>query len=420
MGLVDIAMVGELGADALAGVAIGNSVFFACTSVAMGLVMALDPLISQAFGADRIDDVGMWFWQGVWCSLIAGLVLPVLFYDTEALMLWLGQAPQVADLGSQYVCVRGLSVAPFLLFTALRSLLNGGNQTRPVMIAAVLMNAVNFVLDYGLVSGRLGMPVLGVRGAAVATTVVMWALCAALALYLWTGRFGVAIGTPRRPQWRLLAEIGRLGFPIGGQMLAEFGVFAAAGVFAGQLSAVALAAHQIALGLASLNYMVPLGLSIAAGVRVGRYVGANDLDGALLAGKVAIGSGALIMFSCSAVFLLAPRWLCQWFTADAEVLAIAESLVLIAAGFQIFDGLQCVAGGCLRGAGDTRAAFFANVVAHWLGGLPLGWSLAFALGFGIWGLWWGLAASLGFAAVLLVARFFRKSWQHSVPEAVKA
>ena len=265
MGLVDVAMVGALGADSLAAVSIGHSVVFAILSVFMGVVMALDPLISQAYGGGRDDDVRRWFWHGLWFSLAVGAIYPVLLYDTEWLLLALGQQREVARLAAGYVQIRALSIAPFLLFTAMRSLLNGDRRVRPVMLTALGMNAVNFVLDYGLIEGRLGMPALGVQGAAWATTGVTWGMCLVIAVYLY--RSDLDVLRPARPSRAWLLEMFRLGGPIGGQMLAEFGVFAAAGIFAGQLPrSTSLRIRSRSAWRASTHD--PAGISIAAAVRL--------------------------------------------------------------------------------------------------------------------------------------------------------
>ncbi len=411
MGLVDAAMVGDLGADALAAVSIGGSLWFTCGSLLLGTVMALDPLISQAWGAGERAEAGAWFWQGIWLALGLGGALSLAMLHTEPIFALLGQAPEVGRLADVYVGARAWAMAPFLVFAVGRSMLNGVGDTRPVMVIAVVANLVNWAADAALIHGRFGMPALGVEGAGYATTATQMAMCVALFGVLRAPRYREADLRPQLPtraaQWTIL----RLGLPIGGHLVAEFGVFAAAGVIAGQVSAVALAAHQIALGLASFNYMIPLGVSIAASVRVGQAIGAGRPDEAALAGRVALGLGAIAMAVMSVPFLLVPAFLAQWFTPDAEVLALAVELLAIAAAFQVFDGVQCVAGGCLRGAGDTRAAFVANLVAHWTMGLPLGWALAIPLGGGVHGVWWGLVASLGFAAVLLGLRFLRGRWR---------
>ncbi len=411
MGLVDCAMVGPLGPDALAAVSIGGSLWFTAVSLLLGVVMALDPLISQAWGAGERGEVGAIFWQGNWVAVAAGSVLSLAFLDTSEAFRLLGQTDAVSELAGRYVHARAWSVLPFLFFAVGRSLLNGAGVTRPVMFIAVVANVFNYFADSALIQGRYGAPALGVDGAGLATTATQVAMVLALWAVLKAPRFAEIDLRMQRPNLRRMLGIVRLGLPIGGQLVTEFGVFAAAATIAGQVSALSLAAHQIALGLASFNYMVPLGLSIAASIRVGQAIGARDIAAAERAGRVALLLGGGAMAALGVVFLILPRQLASLFSPDLAVVALAVDLLRIAAAFQIFDGVQCVASGCLRGAGDTRAAFAANVLAHWFLGLPLGWLLAIELDLGVRGVWWGLVFSLGMAAVLLAWRFLRGSWR---------
>lgn len=411
MGLVDAAMVGPLGADALAAVSIGGSLWFTAASLLLGVVMALDPLVSQAWGAGERGEVGALYWQGIWVAASTGLVLSVAFLDTTAVFRLLGQTEAVSELAGIYVRGRVGSVLPFLLFAVGRSLLNGAGVTRPVMFIAVAANLFNYLADSALIEGRFGAPALGVQGAGLATTATQMAMMLALWAVLRTPRFAELDLRFRAPDPARMMAIVRLGLPIGGQLVAEFGVFAAAATIAGQVSALSLAAHQIAMGLASFNYMVPLGVSIAASIRVGQAVGAGDLDAADRAGRLALGLGGGVMAILGMVLLITPEPLAALFSPEAEVIETAVDLLRIAAAFQVFDGVQCVAGGCLRGAGDTRAAFAANVLAHWLIGLPLGWFFAMRLHMGVRGVWWGLVFSLGLASLLLAGRFLRGGWR---------
>lgn len=202
-----------------------------------------------------------------------------------------------------------------------------------------------------------------------------------------------------------------VGLPIGGQLFLEVGLFATVSIFSGWLGAKAQAAHQIALSLASFSFMVPLGLSMGATVRVGQAVGAGNLDSAERAGKVAIGLGAVVMGTGAVLFLLFPRVLSSIFSPEPEVLAMSAVLVAIAGLFQVSDGVQVVATGCLRGTGDTRTPFWANAISHWVLGVPLAYALAFPLGFGVRGLWWGITVSLTGVAVVETILFLRGGWR---------
>jgi multidrug resistance protein, MATE family len=411
MGLVDILMVGPLGAEALAAVSLGNALFFALLIFCGGVLMALDTLVSQAVGAGEAGRAGALLWQGAWLALVLGLGLNLLFLDVEWVLVLLRQPEEVVGPTGDYLWARSFSAVPFLAFAACRGLLNGIGDTRPVMIVTLVANVVNLLADAVLIHGLLGAPALGVLGAGVATSVVRWFMLGAIVWVLRDPRYRRYDLSARRPGPAEVWRIFRLGLPIGAQFLVEVGLFSATGILVGWLGAIPLARHQIALTCASFTFMVPLGLGVAATVRVGHAVGRGDPVAAMIAGRAALALGLLSMIVPSLVFLLAPSLLARAFTADPEVIAGAATLLRIAAVFQLADGLQAVAAGCLRGAGDLRAPLVANLVSHWVVGLPLGAGLAFGLGWGTAGLWWGLTVALTLVALILAWRFLRGGWR---------
>lgn len=410
MSLVDIAMVAPLGADALAGVGIGNSIHWMTVTLLFGVLLALDPLISQAFGAKELDRVPQLAWQGAWIALFGGAAVGALHLGARWIFDALQQPDAVAAEATTYFGGLAAGVVPFLLFVVGRALLGGMSVTRPVMVITLAANGVNALADYALIQGNLGAPRLGVLGAGMATTTTRWAMVLALGIYLlrYRDRLDLSI---RRPELQRIRRILRLGMPIGLQNAAEFGVFAAAGTFAGWLGAEALAAHQVALNLAAFAFMVPVGVSVAAAIRVGQAIGAGDPAGAALAGRVAMALGAGFMALTGLFFVSFPALLAARFGGEAEVVELATGLLRIAAAFQVADGIQVVASGALRGAGDTHTAMVANLLAHWCFGLPLGYLLAFQADLGAFGLWWGLTGSLTLAAALLAGLFLRGGWQ---------
>jgi MATE family multidrug resistance protein len=303
------------------------------------------------------------------------------------------------------------SLPPLLLYVAFRRYLQAMNLVRPVMIALVTANLVNAAFNWIFIFGHFGSPALGVRGSAIATLLAR--IYMALVLLVAILRHEARV-TPRLRDTPMGLDVARmrrlfaLGLPAAGQMVFEVGVFSAATALAGRVSADALAAHQIALNMAAFTFMVPFGIASAAAVRVGQAVGRRDLHGAMRAGWTAIAIGVGFMTCAAAVFLLAPGALIRAFTTDEAVAQIGVGLLFVAAIFQLFDGLQGVTTGALRGLADTHTAMLWNLAGHWLIGLPLGYWLCFTLGRGVVGLWWGLSAGLIICGVALLAVWVRK------------
>jgi len=290
------------------------------------------------------------------------------------------------------------------------------------MMALVFANVLNAVVNWMLIFGHLGAPALGVRGSAWATVIARIVMAAVLAVVIvyreralvrsrlaavgpWRAAWSKSVSNIDLPRMRRLLA---LGLPAASQVTLEVGVFAAATALAGRLTPAALAAHQIAVNLASVTFMVPLGIASAGAVRVGHAVGRRDRDGAARSGWTAILFGLLFMSCAAAAFLLVPRALIGAFTNDPSVVRIGMSLLFVAALFQLFDGVQAVSTGTLRGLGDTRTPMLWNLAGHWFIGLPLGYSLCFVWGFGVIGLWWGLSTGLIICGIALVIAWSRR------------
>ena len=411
MGLVDTLMVGRLSPEAIGAVGVGSSVFMGVVIFAMGLLLGLDTLVSQAYGAGRIGECHRWLLHGTALAVVLSVPLTALLWlISRSLDRW-GLDPAVLALTRGYLDVALLSVLPLLLYAAFRRYLQGMAVVKPVMIALFSANVANVILNWVLIFGHFGAPALGVPGAAWATvgsrTVMAGYLLAVIIRREWGLTPGLFESSIRiNPQWmrRLLA----LGAPAAGQVTLEVGVFAAATALAGRLAPVSLAAHQIAINIAAFTFMVPLGVSSAGAVRVGHAVGRHDADAAARAGWTAILFGVGFMSLAAAAFVFLPGLLIGAFTSDAGVLQVGVSLLLVAAVFQMFDGLQGVATGVLRGLGDTRTPMLWNLAGHWFIGLPLGYSLCFTLGFGVIGLWWGLSSGLIICGVALFIVWYRR------------
>lgn len=406
MGIVDTLMVAPLGPAAIGAVGLGHGVFFVVGVFGMGLLLGLDTLVSQAYGAGRNADCRRSLYQGVWLAIFLSLPLAVLIWLITPALPWLGIGTEVYEPTSHYVNVVTLSMPTLLLYTALRRYLQGINMVRPVMIALVSANLINVVTNWLLIEGRFGFPALGVAGAAWATAASRAYMTAVLAIAVWLhSPREIASELTRRsalPDWAHIRQLVALGLPAAMHLTLEVGAFASAAALAGTLGPVDLASHQIALNACALAFMVPLGISSAGAVRVGQAIGRGDPHGASASGWTALGLGVGFMTLSATAFLVAPRSIITLFTTDAGVVSTGVTLLFVAAAFQLFDGLQVVAAGNLRGAGDTRTPMYTSLVAYWVIGLPVGYALAFWGEMRVVGLWIGLSLGLIVAGIILV------------------
>ena len=405
LGVVDVIVVGHVSADALAGVSLGNLYVFALAVFGMGTLWALDPIVSQAMGAKDMDGVALGIQRGLILSTLLGLGLTVLCLPAGAIFKMLRQPAEAVPGAAGFVWVSAFGMVPLLLFSTLRQSLQAMKQTRTVVLTILLGNVINLFFNWVFVFGHLGARPGGAAGSALSSVIGRWIMLAAL-LYL--SRHG--LGPHLRP-WRrqaferapLLRTI-RIGLPIGAQSSIEFIMFAVISVLAGWFGAEAIGGHQVAISLASLTFMVPAGVGSAAAVLVGHAIGEGDLPHARRVATSALGVAAAFM-ACSALVLLAmPQVFARLYTNVPGVIALATVLLPIAGIFQVFDGVQVVASGVLRGAGDTRAAMFANLPGFWLIGLPVSLWCGFPMHLGVVGLWWGFVAGLAAVAFFLVLR----------------
>src|SRR5262245_21957605 len=428
LGLVDTAVVGRAGAVQLAGAALGNAVVFTMCIIGIGTLMGADPLISQALGARDEVRARRLYWQALRVAIAASAVLLLPTLALAYLLEPLGIAPDVAEAARQFVWWRLPGIAAFLVFYAQRGYVQAAGAARALLWATVLANVLNFLGDLLLVFGGARLPewtgplrwipAMGAGGSALATSLVQISEVLFLA---WVIR---QVPLPRRPPdlHRRLRDderrILRVGVPIGLHFGAEVGVFALAGFLAGRLGAESLAAHQIALTFSSVTFTFALGIGNAGSVRVGLAVGARDTPGARRAGLLAFATGAAFMGCAAITYLLIPGPIVATMTNSPAIAALAIPLFTVAAVFQVSDGVQGVGAGVLRGAGEVRFTFTANVIGHYLVGLPLALLLGFHFGWGVVGIWWGLAAGLTVVAAALVWRFLRVSGREILPLAL--
>ena len=410
MGIVDTIMVGPLGPAAIGAAGMGSSVFTSIAIFGMGLMLGLDTFVSQSYGAGDTGACRRWLHSGVWLAVLAAPFVMGLTWLLWLTLDWWGLHPEIRPLVGSYLRVISFGAPPLLIYAALRRYLQGMHVVRPIVLALVSANLVNAGANWVLIYGHLGMPALGVEGAAWATTVARVYMAAFL--YVAIRRTHRQVDDPHvpfTPDVPRLRELVRLGVPAASQVTLEVGVFAAATALAGRLEPVSSGSHQIALNIASLAFMVPLGLASSSAVRVGHAVGAGDPRRAVRAGWTALATGCVLMAMIGIVLFVWPAALIAVFTTDTRIVDIGVSLLAIAAAFQLFDGTQAVATGVLRGIGETRMPMIVNVIGHWVFGLPVGYALCFHFAWGVAGLWVGLSIGLVLSAVVLVGVWWKRA-----------
>ncbi len=403
-GVVDTMVVGRLSSQALAAVALGHVAVITISSFGVGVLLGIDPLLNQALGARDRNAFRRSVQRGF--ILAAVLMIPSILFllPIGAILALLGQPAETVPLAAAYSHISIPGLLPFYGWVVLRLALQAMGRLRHIVATVIAVNIFNLVADWALVFGAGPIPQLGPLGSAWASTIARTLL------------FVILLSVDRKDLWPLLRfdrasfELGpllktaRLGIPIGFNLQLEIVAFSVIALLMGGLGTITMAAHQVAINLASLTFMVPLGVSQATAVRVGNAIGAGDSGGARRAASAGLILGAGFMTLTAALFIGIPVWLARAYTSVEEVLLLASMLIPIAGFFQVFDGLQVVAAGVLRGAGDTRVPLVVNILGFWLVGLPTSLVLGFRLGYGPQGLWWGIVAGLIAVATFLLAR----------------
>ena len=411
MGVVDTLMVGRIGPEAIGAVGLGSILYFSTAIFGMGVLLGLDTLVSQAYGAGLIRECHRWLRDGVHVAVLLTPPLILVNLGLVAALPAFDLHPEVRRLTAPYLDVVMLGSLPLLLYAGFRRYLQAVGVVRPIMITLIAANVVNALVNWLLIFGNLGLPALGVAGAAWATVVGRTFMAVALLVVIVRHEHRLKAGLFDVPflqvEWPRLMRLLRLGVPAATQLTAEVGVFGAVAALAGRINPVALAAHQVALNLASVTFMVPLGLASAGAVRVGHAIGRRAVDDAASAGWSAMTLAVAFMSASALLFVTAAEPLVRIFTQDPAVVATGIGLMRIAAAFQLFDGFQVVATGALRGLGDTRTPMLSNLIGHWVLALPIAAFMGFRLDMGVIGLWTGLSLGLTIVALVLLVAWRR-------------
>ncbi len=405
MGTVDTIMVGHVSATALAAVALGNLFFFVAVVFGMGGLLALDPVIAQAVGARDDVAVARGVQRGLLLALFVTVPTSLVLIPAIPILTALQQPAEIIPTAARYAWASIPGIFPFFAFIVLRQSLQALGRLAPIVTTIVVANVVHIVLNWILIFGKLGAPAMGAVGAGLASSISRGVLAVMIVVIGWPVLRTHLVPLRREalalePMLRMAA----LGVPIGLQYLLEVGAFTVVALLMGWIGTTELAAHQVAINLAALTFMVPLGISGAGAVLVGHAVGRSDAAGARRAAGAAILFGTGVMCISALIFLTIPGLLARTYTTDGSVIAIASVLIPIAGVFQIFDGVQVVSIGVLRGVGDTRAPMIIAAVGYWVIGVPISALLGFGLGLGAPGLWWGLVVGLVIVALTLLLR----------------
>jgi MATE family multidrug resistance protein len=408
MAFVDTVMAGNLGTEDLAAVAIGSSILTPTFMFSIGTLMALPPIVAQHFGGKKLDKIGKSVRQSLWLSLILAIPSIIFLRNAEPVLLLLDLEPEVAFLSDGYLKAAAWGIPGLLGYITLKHFNEAVSVTRPAMYIGIIGLFFNIICNYTLMFGKFGFPELGAVGTGWATMIVMWVMFACMLVYTWQKkeyRYYEIFNDVKLPDPYYMKELLKLGIPIGVTMTMEVSMFAVVSLLMGYLGTMAVAAHQIALNLASITFMMAFGLSSAVTVRVGQNLGRSSLSDAAFSGYTGIALSVGLMCCTALIFFLFPEILISIYTSDPELTPLAVQLLFLAAVFQISDGLQVSGSSALRGLKDTTVPMAVNLLAYWVIGLSSGYYMGIYLDWGPQGLWYGLILGLSTAAVLHNLRF---------------
>lgn len=408
VGVADSMMVGRLGAEPLAAASLANSIFFVLLMFGIGVSMAITPLVAMADGKNKSSRIGRLFRHGFTINMITGLVLFLVIILFSPMLNYMNQPEQVVELAIPYLAIITLSIVPFMFFQTFKQFAEGLSQTKQAMYITIICNGLNVFLNWVMIYGNLGFPALGLNGAGWATLISRVLMGIVIAYYVFkSSRYksfdlGFRI---KRFSFPMISKMLKIGVPTGFQFIFEVGAFSTAAIMMGWIGVSALAAHQIAINLASISYMMASGLSAAAMVRVGNQLGRNDIKTLREAGFTVFAMAAIFMLVSAILFIVFREFLPSLYIDDETVIQMSASLLIIAGLFQLSDGIQVVGLGALRGMSDVRVPTIVTLIAYWVIGLPLGYIFAFELDMQEKGIWYGLLIGLTVTGFMLLYRF---------------
>jgi MATE family multidrug resistance protein len=411
MGVADVVMIGNINATNLAAAGLANSVYFLVSIIGIGTLSAVSPIVAKAKGAGHTNETALLFRQSIWASLALSLFIIIVLSILTINLEWFGQSDEVTVLTKSYLHILNAGTIFMLLFTGIKQYSDGLSITKPSAIITLIGLGLNVFLNWVLIYGKFGLPRLELDGAGYATSFTRLVMALAMFTYILRGsiykpwlKIKEQIGG-----LRLFKDIFRIGLPSGMQYFFEVGAFASAAIMIGWFSKEQLAAHQIAINLASVTYMVATGLSAGGSIAVGDAWGRRNKKDLIMSGKAALVMSVLFMGSTALLFAVFNTFFVGLYIDDVLVGGMAANLLLIAALFQLSDGVQCVSLGILRGINDTKMPTVFTVIAYWVVGIPIGWLLAKHFDLGLYGIWFGLSLGLTFSAVVLSIRFIKQS-----------
>jgi multidrug resistance protein, MATE family len=410
--VADSVMAGQLGTDPLAAASLGNSLFNIVLMFGLGISFSITPLIAGADGKLNHTRIGLLLLNGLVLNLLISFLLVFLYYIGAPLVPFLGQPENVVFLALPYLQILFFSLLPLMVFQAFKQFAEGLSLTRQAMYISVFANLLNILLNYILIFGKLGFPPLGLNGAAWATLVARIVMAGLIITYVFSAPRFDFYRRLLRPANISLIHIRRIfsfGLPISMQMIFEMGAFTFSAIMIGWLGARELAAHQIAINIAAVTYMMASGIGAAATIRVGNNLGRKDPHGIKLAGYSSFLMVTVFMATTGLLLVFMNSYIPHFYVDDPEVIRLASGLIIIAAIFQLSDGVQVVGLGALRGLEDVKMPSLISLLAYWLLALPIGYFLGFRMGMGVHGIWIGLLAGLSLAAILLFLRFRKVS-----------
>jgi len=412
MQVVDNIMIGGLGAVSLAAASLANSIFILIMIIGLGVSYAVTPLVAIAIGAGKSAECEELFKHSFIVNTITSVLLVLLAYLASFIIRYLNEPPEVVSLAVTYCRFMGLSILPLMLFQSYKQFIEGLSSTRPAMVITVTANIINALFNWILVYGKFGIPAFRLNGSACATFSSRLFMALVIIWYVRRSRvfnkYDLSLKI-KKINAHIIKKILNLGIPTAVQYVFEVGSFSAAVIMIGWLGIKQLAAHQIAINLASISYMAALGISAAGAIRVGNGVGQQNITEVRRAGFTAIFLGASMMLLCGVVFIIFRNFLPSLYIHDPEVITIASTLLIVAALFQIFDGTQAVGIGVLRGLTDVKGPTIITFVSYWLIALPVGYFFGFIIHLQVLGVWIGFLCGLFSSAVLLTIRFNKKS-----------